>query len=66
MLIFMVLVSLTIAILINVLTSCFVCYNVVIDTNQPFSTITTVVGVILVNAMVPFILGCITGLWYIG
>lgn len=61
----MIVLSLIVAITINILTSCYVCYSVAIDTEKPLSTVTTVTGVILINALVPFTLGCLTGLWYV-
>ena len=62
---FMIVVSLIITIIVNVATSCWVCYGVAIDTEHHWRTIIGVTGIIIINAMVPFILGCITGLYAI-
>ena len=61
----MIVASLTITVIVNVVTSCYVCYNVAVDTEEPKSTLVTVAGIVLLNAMVPFFFGCMTGLWYI-
>ena len=65
MLLLMIIVSLIIAIVVSVLSSCLVCYNVAIDSENPRSTLTTVSGVMVINALVPFILGCMTTMWYL-
>ena len=65
MIILMIIVSLLIAITVSVLSSCYVCYNVAIDPETPMSTMTTVAGIVLLNAMIPFALGCYVGLWYV-
>ena len=64
MLLLMITVSLIIAITVSVLSSCYVCYNVAVDTENPRSTLTAVTGIILLNALVPFTLGCFTTMWY--
>ena len=61
----MIAVSLIIAVAVSVLSSCYVCYNVAIDTEEPKSTLTAVSGIILLNALVPFALGCFTTMWYL-
>lgn len=65
MLIFVMILALTITVLINIVTSCYVCYNVAIDTNAPGKTLLTVFGVVLLNALFPYVAGCMTGLWWI-
>jgi len=65
MLILMIIVSLLIAVAVSVLSSCYVCYNVAIDTDEPKSTLTAVSGIVLLNALVPFALGCLTTMWYL-
>ena len=57
--------ALSITVLINLLTSCYVCYNVTIDPNTPGKTLTTVFGIVILNALVPYFFGCMTGLWWI-
>jgi hypothetical protein len=66
MLIFVIIVSLILAVLMNVLTSCYVCYNVAVSPDAPKTTILTVTGIVILNALFPYFLGCVTGLWYIG
>ena len=66
MLTFVIVASLILTVIVNVASSCYVCYNVAVDTESPKSTLTTVAGIVLLNALFPFFLGCITGLWYIG
>ena len=65
MIFFMIALSLLISIIVNVLSSCWICYGVVIDTKQHWNTILGVTGVILINAMIPFTLGCMVSLLYI-
>ena len=65
MIILMVLASLFIAVAVNVLSSCYVCYNVAIESDSPRETLTSVTGIILLNAIVPFSLGCLTYMWYV-
>lgn len=65
MALFLAIISVIIAVTINVLTSCYVCYNVAVDDQPHTTTIATVTAVVLINALVPYMLGCITGLWYI-
>ena len=65
MLYLMITVSLILSVTISVLSSCYVCYNVAIDPETPMSTMTTVAGIVLLNAMIPFALGCYVGLWYV-
>jgi hypothetical protein len=66
MLIFVIIVSLILAVLMNVLTSCYVCYNVAVNPDAPKTAILTVTGIVILNALFPYFLGCVTGLWYIG
>ena len=63
MLTLMIFLSIIITVTINVLSSCWVCYNIVIDKEQQLKNVISVTGVILLNAMVPFTLGCVTGLY---
>ena len=65
MLILMIAVSLIIAVAVSVLSSCYVCYNVAVDTDDAGSSLTAVSGIILLNALVPFTLGCLTTMWYL-
>ena len=65
MLTFVIVVCLVLAVLLNVLTSCYVCYNVAVDTESPKSTLISVTGIVIINALFPYLLGCLTGLWYI-
>ena len=65
MIILMIIVSLLIAITVSVLSSCYVCYNVAVETDEPKSTLTAVSGIVLLNALVPFTLGCLTTMWYL-
>lgn len=66
MLVFVIIVCLIVSILLNVLTSCYVCYNVAVDEDSPRTTLISVAGIVLINVMIPYFLGCATGLWYIG
>lgn len=63
MLTLMIFLSIIITVTINVLSSCWVCYNIVIDKEHEWNNVIGVVGVILLNAMIPFTLGCVTGLY---
>lgn len=66
MLVFVIIMSLIFSVLVNIMTSCYVCYNVAIDSEAPLRTLISVAGVVIINALFPFLLGCITGLWYYG
>ena len=64
MIILMIAASLIIAIVVSVLSSVYVCYNVAVDPEAATETLTTVTGIVLLNAIVPFLLGCLTSMWY--
>ena len=66
MLYLVVVVCLILTVIFNVVSSCYVCYNVAVDSDTPKSTLTTVAGIVVLNALIPYFLGCATGLWYIG
>ena len=66
MLYFMIAACLIVTMIFNIVSSCYVCYNVAVDSEAPKSTLTTVAGIVVLNALVPYVLGCATGLWYIG
>lgn len=66
MLTLMIAVCLILTIIVNVASSCYVCYNVAVSPETPATTLTTVTGIVVLNALFPYFLGCVTGLWYIG
>lgn len=66
MLTLMIVSSLILTIIVNIATSCYVCYNVALESDEPKSTLMTVGSLVVINALFPYVLGCVTGLWYIG
>ena len=66
MLYMMIVGSLVLTVLVNIATSVYVCYNVAQDADEPSTTLMTVVSLMMINALFPYLLGCATGLWYIG
>lgn len=65
MLTVMIVMGLILSIIVNVASSCYVCYNVVIEPGKPNHTLYTISGIVLLNALVPFMFGALVGLWYI-
>ena len=65
MLTLMILMSLIVTVVVNVASSCYVCYHVAVDPDTPVPTLVTVTGVVLLNAIIPFTFGCLVGMWYI-
>ena len=66
MFILMILASFVIAVIVSVLSSCYVCYNVAVDPKEsPQNTLFTVTGIMLLNVLVPFTLGSLTMLWHL-
>lgn len=60
----MMIASLVISILFNVASSCYICYNVAVQTEKPVGIVSTVSGIVLLNALIPFSLGCFVTMWY--
>ena len=66
MFILMIVVSLAVAVVVSVLSSCYVCYNVAVDPKEsPENTMFTITGIMLLNVLVPFTLGSLTMLWHL-
>ena len=65
MLYLMIVGSLILTVIVNITTSVYACYNVATDADEPASTLMTVGGLLFINALFPFVLGCMVGLWYI-
>lgn len=66
MFILMVVASLVVAVIVSVLSSCYVCYNVAVDPkDSPQNTLFTITGIMLLNVLVPFTLGCLTMSWHL-
>ena len=62
----MIVVSLAVAVVVSVLSSCYVCYNVAVDPKEsPENTMFTITGIMLLNVLVPFTLGSLTMLWHL-
>jgi len=64
MLTLMILASIILAVIVNVISSFYVCFNVTETSETASAAITMVSGVVLLNAIFPFFLGCMTALWF--
>lgn len=65
MLYLMIVASVILAVIVNVISSFYVCFNVTETSDNANAAVTMVSGVVLLNAIFPFFLGCLTGLWYL-
>lgn len=65
MLYLMIMASIILAVIVNVASSCYVCYNMVMDDDNPKTTLTMILGIVLLNTIVPYFLGTLTAMWFL-
>lgn len=57
--------SVIICLFLSIMSSFYTCYAVPIDQENPNPAVLTFCAVLLINILVPYVLGVVTGLWYI-
>ena len=65
MLYLMIVASIILAIIFNVASSCYVCYNMVVDEDNPKTILSLISGIVLLNTIVPYFLGTLTAMWFL-